>query len=96
MKGHRPLKLTRQGYVRVWAREHPLANGDGNVLEHRKVLYDAGIAVPPGHHVHHKNGDKTDNRLENLEVLRAVDHSRHHVREKGYVDNQFGRWPVEA
>lgn len=94
IKGHRPLVPTKQGYRRVYAPGHPLANKDGNILEHRKVLHDAGIQVPPGWHVHHRNENKLDNRLENLEVLPPRMHTREHLKRVGYVVNQFGRWPV--
>ena len=57
------------GYIRIWAPDHPVAKKDGHALEHRKVLYDAGIELPKGAHVHHRNGNRQDNRLENLEVL---------------------------
>jgi hypothetical protein len=56
------------GYVRVFEPSHPLANADGYVLQHRKVVYDAGIEIPPGAHVHHLNRNRADNRLENLAV----------------------------
>jgi hypothetical protein len=92
----REPRLMPSGYVRVFRRGHPLANRDGYVLEHRLVLYEAGVEIPPGHQVHHVNGDKTDNRLENLEVLTESDHHRHHVREAGFVVNQFGTWPLRT
>lgn len=84
------------GYVRVWEPDHPLANKDGHVLEHRKVLYDAGID-PRGKHVHHRNEDKADNRIENLEVKTPRAHSRGHIADRGdVVENQFGTFPVRA
>jgi hypothetical protein len=90
---HRPRarNLMSNGYVRIFNPAHPLANSDGNVLEHRMVLHDAGVEIPDGVHVHHRNGDKTDNRIENLEVLPASDHHRKHVAD--LVVNQYGRWP---
>ena len=38
------------------------------MYEHRKVWQDANGPIPPGHVVHHRNGDGLDNRLENLEI----------------------------
>lgn len=34
--------------------------------------------IPAGHHIHHKNHDKSDNRLVNLECLSAREHRREH------------------
>jgi hypothetical protein len=84
----------KNGYMRVWKPGHPVANKDGYALEHRYVLYEAGVDVPRGMHVHHKNGDKSDNRVENLEVVAPGEHSRHHVQQAGVVRNGLGVWPL--
>ncbi len=42
------------------------------------VAYDAGWDIK-GKHVHHRNGDTRDNRLENLEVLSPDAHKRRHA-----------------
>jgi hypothetical protein len=92
----RKRHVAPSGYVRVWRPGHPVANGDGYALEHRAVLYDAGVPIPQGTHVHHRNGDRQDNRLENLEVLAPVDHVHHHIAGSGGVTNQFGKWPLKT
>lgn len=66
------------GYARVWCPGHPAASADGYALEHRKVVIDAGIDIPVGHHVHHINHNKSDNRLENLQVMSASEHGASH------------------
>jgi hypothetical protein len=47
---------------------------------HRAIMErHLGYALPSSVHVHHINGDKKDNRLENLQVIAAVDHGLLHA-----------------
>lgn len=79
------------GYIRIYKPGHPLASADGYVLEHRLVIYEAGIEVPAGYRIHHRNHDRADNRLENLVVLSAREHTWTHYT-VGFR-NQYGFWP---
>lgn len=70
---------TTVGYTLRLAPEHPRANTAGYVLEHVLVAEQKlGRAICSSEHVHHINGDRSDNRPENLEVLTASEHMRLH------------------
>lgn len=49
-------------------------------FEHRYLMEQSlGHKIPPRHHVHHRNENTLDNRLENLVILTSGDHTRHHL-----------------
>lgn len=65
---HRSLK-TKPGYVTVFRPDHPNSNVRGWIGEHRLVMAEAlGRPLLSDEIVHHKNGIKDDNRIENLEL----------------------------
>lgn len=50
--------------------------------EHHVVWWQHRGPIPDGYVVHHKNDDKRDNRLKNLELLLKDEHDRLHSRDR--------------
>ena len=70
-------RKNQRGYILVWIPAgHPMAemrSKAGYILEHRLVMAERlGRVLAPEEIVHHKNGIKDDNRIENLERSEAA------------------------
>jgi transposase len=71
---------TGGGHIYVYAPDHPSATKDGYVMEHRLVVEKhLGRILTSKEIVHHKNHIKTDNRIENLEVMEFNAHRTFHL-----------------
>jgi hypothetical protein len=68
-------QVTKRGYIYVKVYpDHPfydtMANSLGYIAEHRLVMAEhLGYPLDTNDLVHHRNGNKTDNRIENLELF---------------------------
>lgn len=61
---------TSQGYLRVYLPEHPRASTKGGFLQHRLVMEQhLGRFLDPEETIHHRNGVKHDNRIDNLQLV---------------------------
>lgn len=49
---------------------------------HRQMWFDKYGEIPEGFHIHHKNEDAFDNRIDNFELINGSDHASLHSNEK--------------
>ena len=75
------MKITKRGYVLIYKPKHPYRQSNGWILEHRFVMEEyLGRYLKREERVHHKNGIKTDNIIENLELFKNhSEHLKHHM-----------------
>lgn len=72
-------KRKEREYTFLYIPGHPLAGKRNYVPEHRLVMSEhIGRMLEPGEQVHHINGNKSDNRIENLSLLSKSEHMRLH------------------
>lgn len=78
-KGGRRI-ANQAGYICVYSPSHPYRTKEGYVMEHRLVMEKKlGRYLKPTEIVHHKDGDKSNNRISNLEYIQTKgEHVRRH------------------
>ncbi len=93
-------KLDKYGYVQLLLKPKddffsPMIQKGGYIREHRLVIAKSlGRCLSSWERVHHKNGLKGDNRIENLELTEGIgSHSRQHSQ--GYIDG-FNRGLIDG
>jgi hypothetical protein len=85
--GKRKPRLQKNGYLTICI-------GNKKYYVHRLVMQEKlGRPLKHNEHVHHINGDKTDNSIENLELLTAEEHEKLHSL-KNNLGKIKGRIPV--
>lgn len=76
-------------YWYVYKPNHPFATKYGYVLEHRlvyehylKILFDEDVYIPKEIDIHHIDGNKENNFIQNLQPLYKFDHMRLEMKGK--------------
>lgn len=78
--------LDRDGYILVYSPNHPYATKDNRVREHRLVMEkNIGRYLLPNEVVHHIDGNKQNNSIENLKLYSS--------NGKHLADNLKGKKP---
>jgi hypothetical protein len=76
-------KQRGDGYIAIYFPEHPKANKEGLIMEHRLVMECyLGRWLDDDECVHHINHKRDDNRLCNLRLMTKSEHMSMHMRER--------------
>lgn len=71
--------VDKDGYVLRYAGLHPFSDGRLNIRENVRLMeLRVGRHLFSDEMVHHRNGDRKDNRLENLQLMTRSEHSKLH------------------
>lgn len=83
LNGYGHTKPQNRGYVQAYCPLHPKAHSDGYVMLHTVVMEQhIGRYLIDDEVVHHINHDRTDNRIENLMLMKKREHMSMHMKER--------------
>lgn len=87
-------RINNLGYYKIRMLEHPFKDGNGFVLEHRiiaekylltkenSIEINGKLYLKPDLVVHHKDGNKLNNDVNNLEIMTLSKHTSLHRKKK--------------
>lgn len=83
----------KSGYIMLTKfPNHPNADANGNLREHIKVMTDhLGRSLVRGEIVHHRDENKQNNDISNLELTTGKEHSKHHGVSGGFKHMHGGK-----
>lgn len=92
-------KISRYGYVLKYKPEHKRANHAGYVFEHILVMEDYlkrdlkyyGFKNKDNEVCHHKDRNKQNNSIDNLELMTESEHIKLHHKDGDYIRDEKGR-----
>ena len=93
------FRYDRDGYIRTYAPDHPWPRRGGYVCEHVRVMeLHIGRRLNKDECAHHIDGDKTNNRLNNLKLMDRGEHSSHHRKRDWHKRqrDELGRFVGDA
>jgi len=80
----------QHGYIKRLVTEHPFADKRGYVMEHRLIIEgNQSKFLPKTLQVHHKDGNRSNNDLNNLEILDGRSHAKEHDSGKRNENGRF-------
>lgn len=78
------------GYIMIYEPNHPNSKKNGWIFEHRYIMSNyLGRTLTKYEVVHHLNGFKKDNRIENLELLVKEKHDRIRYKDLDYTKKVY-------
>lgn len=79
--GRKYSKKNNGYWYRTLSKNEADERGQKRVSLHREVWRFYNGEIPEGFHIHHKDGDKDNNEIDNLEMLSSFKHLSGHTRE---------------
>ena len=87
--GHHINYSSDTGYPTIWLNNQ-------NILVHRYVWEKYHGHIPKGYHIHHKDHNKHNFDISNLEIYLQTDHNRKHALESGLGKSNKGKMKTYA